>query len=52
MPGDDEFNWLFNYKDNGDRIVHPDDEDLDGYGTEPSEVETDPQYGSLDRFYY
>lgn len=33
----------------------PNDDPMCGfneYGTEPSEIETDPQYGSLDRWYH
>jgi len=47
---DDEFNWLFSYNTDGGRVVHQEDEERDEYGNQPSEVETDPQYGSLDRW--
>ena len=47
MPAEDEWNWLFNLENLGERIVHPDDEELDFYGIEPNEYETDPQYGSI-----
>lgn len=51
MPSDDEWNWLFHHiVDNSGNIIHEDDEDA--YGNEPSEIETDSQYGSLDRFGY
>ena len=52
MPSDDEFNWLFFYNTDGERVVHQDDEERDAYGNQPSEIETDPQYGSLDRHSY
>jgi hypothetical protein len=47
MFPDDEWNWLNNYILRDGNIIHEDD---DEYGNEPSEIETDPQYGSLDRF--
>lgn len=54
MPSEDEWNWLFNLENLGERIVHPDDEELDHEWDriEPNEYETDPQYGSLNRFPY
>lgn len=48
-PSDDEWHWLFGYLiDENGNVVHGDDV----YGSEPNEIETDPQYGRLDRNSY
>jgi hypothetical protein len=52
FPSDDEWNWLFSYNTDGGRVVHEEDEERDEYGNQSSEIETDSQYGSIDRFGY
>jgi hypothetical protein len=48
-PSDDEWNWLFHHiVDENGNVVHEDDV----YGSEPNEIETDPQYGRIDRNSY